>query len=89
MSEETPRPKDSELQAAEGPPDPELDSLIAPQGYSAEEVDDIATMQTPAQQRRSAIRFLVIMIIILINDNHKYFYLTNYRPQCFNLGLKR
>ncbi len=65
MSEDTPRPKDSELQAADGPPDPELDSLIAPQGYSAEEVDDIATMQTPAQQRRSAIRFLIIMVILL------------------------
>ena len=65
MSEDNPRPKDSELQAAEGPPDPELDSLIAPQGYSAEEVDDIATMQTPAQQRRSAIKFMVIMLIML------------------------
>lgn len=57
--------KDSEIQAAEGPPDPELDSLIAPQGYDAELVDDVATMQTPAQQRRSAIKFLIISIIIL------------------------
>ena len=44
------RPKDSEIQAAEGPPDPELESLIAPQGYSPELVDEVATMETPRQQ---------------------------------------
>jgi hypothetical protein len=60
------RPKDSEMQAAEGPPDPELESLIAPQGYSAELVDEVATMQTPAQQRRAAIRFMIVSIILLV-----------------------
>ena len=57
--------KDSEIQATEGPPDPELDSLIAPQGYDAELVDDVATMQTPAQQRRSALKFFIFLVIIL------------------------
>ena len=57
------RRKDSDIQAADGSPDPELDSLIAPQGYDAETVDDIATMQTPQQQRRAAIRFMVMMVI--------------------------
>lgn len=56
------RPKDSELQAADGPPDPELESLIAPQGYAPEMVDDVATMETPAQQRRSAIRLLLVLV---------------------------
>lgn len=65
MSDTNGRPKDSELQAADGPPDPELESLIAPQGYSPELVDDVATMETPAQQRRSAIRFMVISLILL------------------------
>lgn len=65
MSETNGRPKDSELQAAEGPPDPELESLIAPQGYNPELVDDVATMETPAQQRRAAIRFMVISLILL------------------------
>ena len=57
--------KDSEVQAAEGPSDPELDSLIAPQGYDADLVDEVATMQTPAQQRRAALRFFIVMIIVL------------------------
>ena len=64
MAEMPERRKDSEVQAAEGPADPELESLIAPQGYDPTLVDDIATMQTPAQQRRSSIRFLIIMLII-------------------------
>lgn len=59
------RPKDSEIQAAEGPPDPELESLIAPQGYSAELVDDIATLETPAQQRRAAIRLLLVLLALV------------------------
>jgi hypothetical protein len=59
------RAKDSELQAAEGPPDPELESLIAPQGYSPELVDEVATMETPGQQRRSALRFMIISLILL------------------------
>lgn len=65
MSDNNGRPKDSELQAAEGPHDPELESLIAPQGYNPELVDDVATMQTPAQQRNAAIRFMIISIILL------------------------
>lgn len=56
--------KDSEIQAAEGAADPELESLIAPQGYSAELVDDVAMMESPAQRRRSALRFLIIMLIL-------------------------
>src|SRR5687768_11124925 len=60
------RPKDSEIQAAEGPPDPELESLIAPQGYSPELVDEVATMETPRQQWRSAVRFLIIMVLLLV-----------------------
>jgi hypothetical protein len=59
------RPKDSELQAADGPPDPELESLIAPQGYDPELVDDVATMETPAKQARKAIRFMLILIGLL------------------------
>ena len=59
------RRKDSEVQAAEGSPDPELESLIAPQGYDAELVDAVATMETPQQQRGSAIRFLVVMLILV------------------------
>jgi hypothetical protein len=59
------RSKDSDLQAAEGPPDPELESLVAPQGYSPELVDEVATMQTPAQQRRAAIRFMIVSIILI------------------------
>jgi hypothetical protein len=65
MSESNGRRKDSELQAAEGPPDPELESLIAPQGYSPELVDEVATLETSAQQRRQAIRFLIMSIIVL------------------------
>ncbi len=56
--------KDSELQAAVGPPDPELESLIAPQGYKAELVDEVATMETPAQQRGKAIRFMIISLLV-------------------------
>lgn len=65
MSETNGRPKDSEVQAAEGQPDPELESLIAPQGYSPELVDEVATMETPAQQRRAAIRFMIVSLILL------------------------
>jgi hypothetical protein len=59
------RPKDSEIQAADGPPDPELESLIAPQGYDPELVDEVATLETPAQQRRRAIRFLIGSLILV------------------------
>ncbi len=59
------RRKESEIQAAEGPADPELESLIAPQGYSPELVDDVATMETPAQQRRAAIRFLLGLVAVV------------------------
>ncbi len=62
MSTDNPR-KDSEIQAAEGAADPELESLIAPQGYDADLVDDVATMETPAQQRKKAIRFLFYMFL--------------------------
>ncbi|MBI1877494.1 MAG: hypothetical protein HYR94_04565 [Chloroflexi bacterium] len=65
MSDTNGRPKDSEVQATQGPPDPELESLIAPQGYSPELVDEVATMQTPAQQRRAAIRFMIVSIILI------------------------
>jgi hypothetical protein len=65
MSETNGRRKDSELQAALGPADPELDSLIAPQGYDPELVDDVATMETPAQQRNKAIRFLIVSLILI------------------------
>lgn len=57
--------KESQVQAAEGPPDPELESLIAPQGYNPEMVDDVATLETPAQQRWSAIKFMVVMLVLL------------------------
>ena len=62
MSVTNGRRKDSEVQAAAGPPDPELESLIAPQGYDPELVDDVATMETPTEQRRKAIRFMLIMV---------------------------
>ncbi len=65
MPETNARRKDSELQAAVGDPDPELESLIAPQGYRAELVDDVATMETPAQQRSKAIRFMVISLVLV------------------------
>ena len=65
MKKSNGRRKDSELQATEGPPDPELESLIAPQGYDAEMVDEIATMESPKQQRNKAIRFLLISLVIL------------------------
>lgn len=57
--------KESDVQAAEGPPDPELESLIAPQGYSPDLVDEVATMETPAQQRWAAIRFLLVMVALI------------------------
>jgi hypothetical protein len=57
--------KESEVQAAEGRPDPELESLVAPQGYEPELVDDVATMETPTQQRRKAIRFGIVMLILI------------------------
>jgi len=59
------RPKDSQLQAAEGPPDPELESLIAPQGYDPTLVDDVATLETPAEQRWKAIKFMIFGLIVL------------------------
>jgi len=65
MSENNGRRKDSELQAAQGAADPELESLIAPQGYSPELVDEVATMETPVQQRGSAIRFMIISLILI------------------------
>lgn len=65
MSETNGRPKDSEVQSALGPADPELDSLIAPQGYNPDMVDEVATLETPAQQRNSAIRFGIISLILL------------------------
>jgi hypothetical protein len=63
MAEENERPKDSQLQAADGPSDPELPSLIAPQGYDPDLVDSVATLQTPAQQRNAAIRFMIFSLI--------------------------
>ena len=57
--------KDSDIQAAQGPPDPELESLIAPQGYDPALVDDVATLETPAQQRRKALRFMIGLLILL------------------------
>jgi hypothetical protein len=65
MSASNGRRKDSEIQAAEGPPDPELESLIAPQGYDPELVDDVATLETPVQQRNQAIRFMIISLILV------------------------
>lgn len=65
MSETNGRPKDSEVQSALGPADPELDSLIAPQGYNPNMVDEVATLETPAQQRNAAIRFGIISLILL------------------------
>ncbi len=59
------RRKDSEIQSAEGPPDPELESLIAPQGYDPALVDDVATMETPQQQRNQAIRFMIAMLLLV------------------------
>lgn len=57
--------KESDNQAASGFPDPELDSLVAPQGYAPDFVDEVAGMDTPADQRRQAIRFMVIMLILV------------------------
>ncbi len=57
--------RDSDIQAAEGATDPDLESLIAPQGYAPEFVDDVTTMETPAEQRRKAIRFAIISLVIL------------------------
>ena len=57
--------KESEIQAAAGPPDPELESLIAPQGYDPELVDEVATLETPADQRRKALRFMVVMLVLV------------------------
>ncbi len=65
MTDRSNQRKDSEIQAAEGPPDPELESLIAPQGYDPELVDDVATMETPAQQRKKTIRFFIFSLIFL------------------------
>jgi hypothetical protein len=65
MSQTNGRRKDSEVQSAEGSPDPELDSLIAPQGYDPDLVDQVATLETPAQQRNKAIRFMLISIVLL------------------------
>jgi hypothetical protein len=65
MTDTNGRRKDSDIQAAAGPPDPELDSLIAPQGYDSTLVDDIAMLETPAQQRRKAIKFMIYGLILL------------------------
>jgi len=65
MPDSNQRRKDSEIQAAEGPPDPELESLIAPQGYDPNLVDEVAMLETPAQQRRKAIKFLIYSLIAL------------------------
>ncbi|RME76966.1 MAG: hypothetical protein D6784_04685 [Chloroflexi bacterium] len=65
MPDSNGRPKDSEIQAASGPPDPELDSLVAPQGYDPDLVDEIVNLETPAQQRRKAIKFLLYSILFL------------------------
>lgn len=65
MTQTNGRRKDSELQSALGPPDPELESLIAPQGYDPELVDEVATMETPNQQRNKAIKFGLITLAIL------------------------
>ncbi len=63
--EEQPQRKESEIQAAEGQPDPELESLIAPQGYAADFVDEIAEYETPQDQRRQGIRFFIMMILFV------------------------
>jgi hypothetical protein len=65
MTDTTERRKDSEIQAAEGLPDPELESLIAPQGYNPDLVDEVALLETPAQQRRKALKFLIYALIAL------------------------
>ncbi len=65
MSATNGRPKDSEVQSAAGPPDPELESLIAPQGYDPDLVDEVATLETPAEQRRKALRFMIVSLILL------------------------
>ena len=65
MPDPNQRRKDSDIQAAEGPPDPELESLIAPQGYDPDLVDEVAMLETPAQQRRKAIKFLIYGLLAL------------------------
>jgi hypothetical protein len=65
MSDTSNQAKNSEIQAAMGPPDPELESLIAPQGYHPDLVDEVATMETPGQQRGVAIRFGIISLLLL------------------------
>lgn len=59
------RRKESDLQAADGANDSELESLIAPQGYAPELVDEVANMETPAEQRRKAIRYALIALVLL------------------------
>jgi hypothetical protein len=58
------RRRESDIRSTTDPVPPEWESSIAPQGYEPEMVDDIAAMETPAQQRRGLVRWLVITLLL-------------------------
>ncbi|MFQ5575801.1 MAG: hypothetical protein ACE5G8_02305, partial [Anaerolineae bacterium] len=57
--------KESEVQATTDPIPAELDSPIAPQGYQADFVTDIANLENPAQKRAGAIRLLLFGLLMV------------------------
>ena len=59
-------PKETETQATVDPVPAEFDSAIAPQGYEPELVEEIADMETPAQKRRKAVRYLIWTAILFV-----------------------
>ena len=59
-------PKETETQATVGPIPEEFDSPIAPQGYDPELVEGIAEMESPAQKRRKAIRYVIYTTLLII-----------------------
>jgi hypothetical protein len=59
-------PKETETQATNSPVPEEFQSNIAPQGYEAELVEEIADMETPEEKRRKAIRYLIWTVLFVI-----------------------
>lgn len=66
MAEKREYRKETETQATNSPVPEEFDSAIAPQGYQAELVEEIAAMETPQQKRRKAIRYLIWTVLLII-----------------------
>ncbi|MFQ5613509.1 MAG: hypothetical protein ACE5H9_15400 [Anaerolineae bacterium] len=65
MTDDNGPTRQSDIRSTTDPIPEEWESNIAPQGYEPEMVDDIADMEPPARQRRSAIRWGIATVLLI------------------------